>query len=301
MNVPVRWEGRVATGNFLQCVSYNHNMPPKKSDNTHEFEKKQERERVIVTGAGSGIGKELVKLFLKDGADVLAVSLLDHELQVLSQECSGYAGSLETLEIDLSEDNACELLLSWCQDNCWTVDTLVNNAGFAIYSDCVNYDHGTLRSMINLNVRLLTELCVVFGGIMMKNGSGNILNVGSTTGMFPTMRFASYGASKAYVNSFSASLRAELKPHKVNVTCLCPSATKTNFSAASGIDDFNGKSLMKSYFQRGGGALASKVAKIGYRGMRRRKGQVIYGPGSALARFLRHLPQTSVPGIMRNF
>ena len=102
-------------------------------------------------------------------------------------------------------------------------------------------------------------------------------------------------------SSFSASLRAELKPYNVNVTCLCPSATRTNFSATSGIDDFDGKSLMKSYFQRGGGARAGKVAKIGYRGMRKRKGQVIYGPGSRLARVLRHLPQPLVPVIMRNF
>ena len=155
--------------------------------------------------------------------------------------------------------------------------------------------------MINLNVRLLTELCMVFSRAMIKNRSGNILNVGSTTGMFPTMRFASYGATKAYVNSFSASLRAELRPYNVNVTCLCPSATRTNFSTTSGIDDFNGKSLMKSYFRRGGGARASKVARIGYKGMRRRKAQVIHGPGSTLARLLRHLPQPVVPVIMRNF
>ena len=276
-------------------------MPPKEPDNAIEMEQEVDYEKVIVTGAGSGIGKELVKLFLQDGSGVLAVSLFDDELDSLREEYKQYVGSLNTLKIDLSEDNACELLVDWCKENCWTVNTLVNNAGFAIYSDCVNYDQQRVRSMINLNVRLLTELCVVFGGSMVENGGGNILNVGSTTGMFPTMRFASYGASKAYVNSFSASLRAELKPHNVNVTCLCPSATRTNFSAVSGIDDFDGKSLMKNYFQRGGGARAEKVAKIGYRGMRKRKGQVIYGPGSALARVLRHLPQPLVPVIMRNF
>tara|TARA_Y100000766_G_scaffold160557_1_gene137893 strand:- start:639 stop:1469 length:831 start_codon:yes stop_codon:yes gene_type:complete len=276
-------------------------MPPKKSDNAIELEQEADSEKVIVTGAGSGIGKELVKLFLQDGSSVLAVSLLEDELDSLRKDYNEYEGRLYTLKIDLSEDNACELLVNWCMENCWTVDTLVNNAGFAIYSDCVKYDRQRVRSMINLNVRLLTELCMVFGGSMVNNRGGNILNVGSTTGMFPTMRFASYGASKAYVNSFSASLRAELKPHNVNVTCLCPSATRTNFSAVSGIDDFDGKSLMKGYFQRGGGARAEKVAKIGYRGMRKRKGQVIYGPGSALARVLRHLPQPLVPVIMRNF
>lgn len=276
-------------------------MPPKKSDNAFELEGEVTPEKVIVTGSGSGIGKELVKLFLKDGSSVLAVSLFEDELDSLKEECTEYEGRLYTKRIDLSEDNACELVENWCKENCWTVDTLVNNAGFAIYSECVNHDQQRVRSMINLNVRLLTELCAVFGRSMVQNGGGNILNVGSTTGMFPTMRFASYGASKAYVNSFSASLRAELKPHNVNVTCLCPSATRTNFSASSGIDDFNGKSLMKSYFQRGGGASAGKVAKLGYRGMRRRKGQVIYGPGSRLARVLRHLPQPLVPVIMRNF
>ena len=195
-------------------------MPPKISDNTIELEQEVDSEKVIVTGAGSGIGKELVKLFLQDGSSVLAVSLFEDELDSLREEYKQYIGRLNTLKIDLSEDNACELLVNWCKENCWTVDTLVNSAGFAIYSDCVNYDQQRVKSMINLNVRLLTELCMVFGASMVENGGGDILNVGSTTGMFPTMRFASYGASKAYVNSFSASLRAELKPYNVNVTCL---------------------------------------------------------------------------------
>ena len=280
---------------------YNYYMPPKKSDNSLELKHDKTLEHVIVTGAGSGIGKEFVKLFLQDGANVLAVSLIDEELNALKEEFSEYSGVLYTLKIDLSKENACELVVNWCQENRWSVDTLVNNAGFAIYSECVECDQVRVRSMINLNVRLLTELCMVFSRTMIKNRSGNILNVGSTTGMFPTMRFASYGATKAYVNSFSASLRAELRPYNVNVTCLCPSATRTNFSTTSGIDDFNGKSLMKSYFRRGGGARASKVARIGYKGMRRRKAQVIHGPGSTLARLLRHLPQPVVPVIMRNF
>ncbi len=258
-------------------------------------------EKVIVTGAGSGIGKEMVRLFLEDGASVLAVSLIDTELLDLKKTHTTYGDRLVTLEVDLSEDHACKTITDWCDKSHWTIDTLVNNAGIAIYSDCVNYNPERLHSMVNLNVRFLTEMCVVFGGRMKKRGKGNILNVGSTAGMFPTMRFASYGATKAYVNYFSASLRSELKPYNVNVTCLCPSATRTNFSASSGIDDFDGRSLMKRYFLTGGGAAPAKVAKVGYRGMRKKKAQVIYGPGSTLARVLRHLPQPIVPLVMRGF
>lgn len=258
-------------------------------------------EKVIITGAGSGIGKEMVRLFLEDGASVLAVSLVETELLDLKNMHTSHGDRLTTLKVDLSQDHACKTITDWCDKSRWTVDTLVNNAGFAIYSDCVDYDLERLHSMVNLNVRFLTEMCVVFGGQMKEEGKGNILNVGSTTGMFPTMRFASYGATKAYVNSFSASLRSELKPHNVNVTCLCPSATRTNFSASSGIDDFDGRSMMKRYFQAGGGATPERVAKVGYRGMRKKKAQVIYGPGSTLARVLRHLPQSVVPLVMRGF
>ena len=83
-------------------------MPPKISDNAIKLEQEVDSEKVIVTGAGSGIGKELVKLFLQDGSSVLAVSLFEDELDSLREECKQYIGRLDTLKIDLSEDNACE-------------------------------------------------------------------------------------------------------------------------------------------------------------------------------------------------
>ena len=79
-------------------------MPPKKSDNALELEEEVTPEKVIVTGSGSGIGKELVKLFLKDGSSVLAISLFEDELDSLKKECTGYEGRLYTKRIDLSED-----------------------------------------------------------------------------------------------------------------------------------------------------------------------------------------------------
>ena len=79
-------------------------MPPKISDNAIELEQEVDSEKVIVTGAGSGIGKELVKLFLQDGSSVLAVSLFEDELDSLKKECTGYEGRLYTKRIDLSED-----------------------------------------------------------------------------------------------------------------------------------------------------------------------------------------------------
>ena len=127
-------------------------MPPKKSDNALELKHDKALEHVIVTGAGSGIGKEFVKLFLQDGANVLAVSLIEEELNTLKEEFSEYSGVLYTLKIDLSKENACELVENWCQENRWSVDTLVNNAGFAIYSECVEYDQVKVRSLSLIHI-----------------------------------------------------------------------------------------------------------------------------------------------------
>lgn len=258
-----------------------------------------ERERVIITGAGSGLGKEFTKLFLADGAIVLAVSLLDEELAALKRELDQYSDRLTTRVQDLSELDAAEKLVAYCDDQGWIIDTLVNNAGFGAISDVTDLPLEKIQSMISLNVLTTTKLSALFAAKMKSRRRGDILNVGSTAGMVPVAHFGVYCATKAYVNSFTFSLRAEVRQYGVNVTCLTPGSIATKFADTAGAATFSGNSVVKKAFDRGQAATPEEVAAAGYRGLRARKAHVLAGKGSRLAAMAGRLfPQSLLPGLM---
>ena len=257
--------------------------------------------KVIVTGAGSGIGKEFTRLFLEDGSRVLAVSLVQDELDELMDDFEFGAARLETLQMDLAKPDAAAALLQWCRDNDWIPDTLINNAGFACFGDSVDLSPERVANMLELNVITLTMTSMLFGREMKERGSGAILNVGSTAGMVPSVRFASYGGSKAYVNAFTYALGAELKPHGVTVTCLTPGATATKFAQTGGIDSFKGKSLLHNMFEKDKAGSPAEVARAGYDALAARKTHALVGTGSKFAAIAsRVVAQHRLPHLVKN-
>jgi short-subunit dehydrogenase len=257
--------------------------------------------KVVVTGAGSGIGKEFTKLYLEDGSHVLAVSLVQSELEQLSEDFRFGAARLQTLQMDLSKPDAAAALLQWCEENDWFPDTLINNAGFACFGDAVDLSPERVANMLELNVITLTMSSMLFGRRMKQRGHGAILNVGSTAGMVPSVRFASYGASKSYVNTFTYALAAELKPHGVTVTCLTPGATQTKFAQAGGIDGFDGKSMLHNMFQKNKAGSPAEVARAGYDALASGKRQALVGKGAKFAAVLsRAVSQKNLPNLIRN-
>jgi len=257
--------------------------------------------KVVVTGAGSGIGKEFTKLYLEDGSHVLAVSLVQSELDQLSEDFRFEAARLRTLQMDLSKPDAAAALLQWCEENDWFPDTLINNAGFACFGDAVDLSPERVANMLELNVITLTMSSMLFGRRMKQRGHGAILNVGSTAGMVPSVRFASYGASKSYVNTFTYALAAELKPHGVTVTCLTPGATQTKFAQAGGIDTFDGKSLLHNMFQKNKAGSPAEVARAGYDALASGRRQALVGKGAKFAAVLsRAVSQRNLPNLIRN-
>lgn len=258
-------------------------------------------QKVIVTGAGSGIGREFTKLFLADGSDVLAVSLQQSELDKLKADLEQRGQRMMLLQMDLSEVDAAQRLFAWCEQHDWIPDILVNNAGFACYGDTVDLDPDKLTRMLALNVVTLTQTSMLFGRVMRQRRHGKILNVGSTAGMMPSTRMASYCATKAYVNSFSFALAAELESHGVTVTCLTPGATQTNFSKSSDIETYRGKSILADMFRAGKASLPSEVAEAGYRGLLAGQRHVLAGKGSRLASLASRLvAQSRIPGMIPN-
>lgn len=258
-------------------------------------------QRVLITGAGSGIGKEFTQLFLRDGSAVLAVSLLQDELDQLPQDFRFGASRLQTLQMDLAKPDAADALLQWCNVNDWLPDVLINNAGFACFGEAVDLSTERVADMLELNVVTLTMTSMLFGRAMKQRGHGKILNVGSTAGMVPSTRMAAYGASKSYVNTFTFALAAELKPYGVTVTCLTPGATQTKFAQAGGIDIFTGKSLLHNMFEKNKAGSPVEVARSGYDALAAGRVQARVGKGSTFAALAARLvSQKRLPALIKN-
>jgi hypothetical protein len=144
---------------------------------------------------------------------------------------------VHTLALDLTEPDAAEQVMRFCDDLGVTVDVLINNAGFGLHGPHVGLPAEQTRAMLRLNVVAVSSLCQLFGARMAERGAGTILNVGSTSGFQALPNLAAYAASKAFVVSFTQALAAELRGHRVRVHCVCPGTTKTPFLDVAGLGE----------------------------------------------------------------
>lgn len=139
--------------------------------------------------------------------------------------------------MDLGQPDSAENLYERCQHEGKNIDVLINNAGFGLYGEHLQLDAERLHNMLNLNMNTLAMSCYWFGKQMKSRGSGTIINIGSTASFQPLPFMAAYAASKAFVVSFSHSLREELAPHGIKVICVCPGTTKTAFLKEAGLHE----------------------------------------------------------------
>lgn len=242
---------------------------------------------VLITGASGGIGKELSKLFAKDGHDLVLVARDEKALKTVSDELSNEFGiSTMIISKDLSSPSAPDEIFDELKKNSIVIDTLVNNAGFGSYGAFIKTDLKTSLEMIQLNVTTLTHLTRLFAPEMVKNGKGKILNIASLAAFPPGPYMNVYYSTKAYVLSFSVALKEELKGTGVSVTVLCPGPTNTNFQKRIGLtsaETFSIKSMS-----------AQKVALIGYKGLKNGKLIILPGFVNKLTAFsLRFIPKST--------
>ena len=241
----------------------------------------------LVTGAGAGTGREFAKLLLGKGAHVVAVSLLADELDSLQKDLDRGGERLTVKQADLSLPHAAEDLVKWCDEQGFEVETLVNNAGFAIYGEPTEVDLDRVETMIGLNVVTTLKLSVLFGRRMKALGRGNILIMGSTAGMAPTPHLAAYCASKAFTNSFSWSLAAELRGAGVGVTVVTPGSFNSSFAETARVTD---DSLLGRIYKRER-LDAAAVALRAYSAMQKHRTTVTVGFGGHVVQLLsRALP-----------
>src|SRR5215470_5024758 len=161
----------------------------------------------LVTGASSGIGQRLAKLLAGDGRDLVIVARRTELLEALAAR--------------LREEHKV------------SVELLVNNAGFGSSGSFTDLPVGTAEDQIRLNVAAVVRLTHAALPGMLRRGHGGVLNVSSVAGFVPSPGAAVYGATKAFVTSFSESLSAEVQHRGVHVTALCPGFTRTEFRDGS--------------------------------------------------------------------
>ena len=214
----------------------------------------------LITGASSGIGKELARYHASKGGDVIITARRDDALQNLKAELEASHGiSCHTFALDLGASGGAEALYKQVKDAGLQVNILINNAGFGGHGQHTERNLTEEQAMIGLNVTALVTLTHLFAGDMVKQGGGKILNVGSTAGFMPGPDQAVYFATKAFVNSFSQAIDQELRSKGVTCTVLAPGYVETEFAATANLE---GTNLIK-----GGGATAESVARHGYDAM----------------------------------
>ena len=238
----------------------------------------------LITGASSGIGKELARIHASKGGDLIIVARSRGKLEELKQELeSQYSTQVMVIEKDLAQAGAGREVYDEVKEAGEQVDFLINNAGFGGVGKFHKREWQKDLDMINLNIVALTELTRCFLPDMVKRNRGKILNVSSTASLLPGPLQAVYYATKAYVTSFSNAIAEELHDTNITVTALMPGATETSFGSVSGMDKTE---MFKDT------ANPETVAKDGYQAMLDGKLDVISGVPFVPRMMLKMLPFT---------
>lgn len=240
----------------------------------------------VVTGASTGIGRDLAKLCAEAGYEVILVARNEQQLSELAATLGGRA---RVIAKDLTHPDAPGEIYQ----TTGPVDMLINNAGIGLNGLFHELDMQRQLDMLQLNVMALTHLTRLFLPGMVARRSGRVLNVASTAAFQAGPLMAGYYASKAYVLSLSEALHDEVSDMGVTVTCLCPGPTSTEFDKRADIGKsklFQGSNVMDSM----------TVARAGFDGMM--AGQPVVIPGArnkALAFATRLVPRMTVARIAR--
>lgn len=226
-------------------------------------------ETALVTGASSGIGRELARLFAADGSDLVLVARRQGRLEMLADELRAAHGvTVHVLAKDLARPEAPAEIFDEMVRLALAIDVLVNNAGFGARGPVAEIEARRQVDMVQVNVTALTHLTRLFLPGMLERRRGAILNVGSSAGFQPVPNLSVYAATKAAVLSFTEGLAEELRGSGVTATVLAPGATATEFAAVAGME---GTRLFEAAVMD-----AATVARAGYDGMR--AGKVVVVP-----------------------
>jgi uncharacterized protein len=196
------------------------------------------RGTALVTGASSGIGAALATELAFRGHAVTLVARREERLQALATELTAeHPADAEVIACDLAEPGERSGLVAELERRGRSIEVLVNNAGFGSRGDFVTSDTERMLRMVRVNIEAMVDLTGRLLPAMVSRGRGAVINVASTAAFQPLPGSAVYAASKAFVLSFSESLRTEVRGRGVTVTALCPGLVRTEFAEVAGWGD----------------------------------------------------------------
>jgi uncharacterized protein len=188
--------------------------------------------RALVTGASAGLGAAFARRLAERGVELVLVARRDERLQSLAD---GLPVPAEVLTADLGDPLALGRVAERVASATAPVDLVVNNAGLGSYGPLMTSEEAAVRSMLEVNVAALTALTRAALPQLSQRGVGGIINVGSTAGYRPCPQAAVYGATKAYVRSFTEAVHEEARGSGVHVMLLAPGSTDTEFQSVAGL------------------------------------------------------------------
>ena len=227
------------------------------------------RNYTLITGASTGIGYELAKLFAKDRHNLILVARDEGKLETAKNELGKCNVEVKILSLDLSKSEDIQGLFNYVEMNKLNVDILVNNAGIGTFGDFSEIEWVKEEALIDINIKVLTKLTKYFLPKIIECKNGGILNVASTAAFCSGPRMAAYYASKAYVLNLTEAIYEECKDSGIRISCLCPGPVKTTFQDKAGIKK---SESAKKYLMD-----AEEVAKVSYKDFK--KGKLIIIPG----------------------
>jgi uncharacterized protein len=247
---------------------------------------RQQRPLAVVTGASSGIGRELARQFAMNGFDLFIVAE-DDRIDEAARDIEGVDAdcAIDRAQIDLRTFDGVEILVGKIKAGARPIDAIAINAGVGVGGDFTRETSLEVElALIDLNVSSTVHLAKRILPDMVKRGSGRVLFTASIAGIMPTPLEAVYGASKAFVLEFAASIRSELEGTGVSVTALMPGPTDTHFFERAGLGD-------KKVAEKAKENDPADVAKMGFDALMAGKDRVVAGNAEvrfqgAAARFI---------------
>ena len=243
----------------------------------------------LITGASQGMGLHMAEECASLNRNVLLVSLPGENLKKLSVDIKEkYGVQSAYFEIDLTEENSAKNIHNWVHKNNYSIDFLINNAGFGGVGSFEDYSIEYIEKMIDLNIKATTNLTHYFIPDLKNNSPSFILNNASMIANFPCPYKSIYAASKVYVKYFTEALKVELEVYDISVSLLQPGATPTNEVVKNQINK-------GGFFARLSVTEANKVAKKAVRDTLNGKSIIIPGWKNRMSlRFLKIVPKSAL-------
>ena len=242
----------------------------------------------LITGASGGIGLAMANELAQKGLNLVLVARSKSKLSAIKTELEAtYKVAVHIYDFDLSDPNNATALYQATIADGLIINGLINNAGVGVYGDFIETNLDQELAMMDLNMGSLVSLCKLYGADMAKAGGGRIMNVSSLLAFLPFPYYSVYSATKAFVQSFSETLAAELQDKNVVVTALCPGPVDTGFTTS--------EMLSTNAYKANRPIPASVVGKIGAAHFLNGKGKKVVGFNNW---FLSQLPRITPSAIM---